>query len=156
MNYTIATESDGTVVVYLEGAINEDAELDLQKLREELSSATKAAFHFAKVKSINSLGVRAWVSFLRAVDSKLTTIFRECTSDVIMQLNMIPSFQGKASIESFYTHYICDSCGHRETSLIQCHTVNREALPSTLPCPKCSETMETEELEDEYFIFLKR
>jgi len=156
LNYTIATESDGTVVVYLEGAINEDAELDLQKLREDLSSASRAAFHFAKVKSINSLGVRAWVSFLRAVESKLVTIFRECTNDVIMQLNMIPSFQGKATIESFYTHYICDSCGHRETTLLHTQSVSPSALPSTMVCPKCSETMETEELEDEYFIFLKR
>ena len=149
-------EKDGAQAkVNLAGVINEDAEIPLQKIAGDLAGFTKATFNFASVKSINSLGVRAWVTFLRSIEDGREVVFEECVPDVIMQINMIPSFQGKAQIKSFFVNYVSP-----ETDKTRRVLVDTSALPAkTMPVPPSDESgepMETEELEEEYFAFLMR
>lgn len=155
MEYKI-TEESGVAQVALAGAINEDAELNLQALTKELAGKSKVTFNFANVKSINSLGVRAWVMFLRGLDDGREISFQECPPDVIMQINMIPSFLGRARVGSFYTNYICENCDFTQKILIDTSTLKPKSLPPPQACPKCQTEMETEELEEEYFAFLVR
>ena len=155
MEFSIASQDDGKVVS-LVGVINEDSELSFKNLFLELKESSKITFNFAQVKSINSLGVRAWVSFLRSLEEGRTIAFIECTTDVIMQINMIPSFLGKASVASFYVSYVCDVCNKEEKKLFETASL----APKTIPqAPKCAQDdcgMQTEELEDEYFVFIMR
>ena len=155
MEYKI-TEQSGAAVVALAGAINEDAELNLQALTKELAGKAKVVFNFANVKSINSLGVRAWVMFLRGLDDGREIAFNECPPDVIMQINMIPSFLGRARVASFFTNYICENCDFTQKILIDTTALKPKTLPQPQACPKCKAEMETEELEEEYFAFLLR
>lgn len=155
MEYSIVPQDDGKIVS-LVGVINEDSELSFKSLFSELKEGKKITFNFAQVKSINSLGVRAWVSFLRSLEDGKTILFSECTTDVIMQINMIPSFLGKAKVSSFYVNYICDICNKEEKKLFETASLPPKTIP---PAPKCETDdcgMQTEELEDEYFVFLMR
>ena len=84
-------------------------------------------------------------------------IFEECTSEIIMQINMIPSFKGKASITSLYAGYVCDECGHEDNILF----VNGKNLPDdpdaeldAVMCSECGAEMELEEMAEEFFAFL--
>lgn len=142
--------------IALMGLINEDAELVFQTIKIEIQDEKRVVFNFAKVKSINSLGVRTWVSFLRSIEENREIIFAECTPDVIMQINMIPSFLGKAKIESFTTNYLCEVCHKENRKLI----FSKDLAPKSLPLPpQCGAEdcgMQTEELEEEYFAFLTR
>jgi len=156
VEYLIGNEEGGTKTVSLVGIINEDAPFVFQKLEEELAEASHVAFLFSQVRSINSLGVRAWVSFLRGLEERVSVSFRECTPDVIMQINMIPNFQGKAQIESFYVNYFCDVCGYKVQKLM-----SGGSLPVPPACPQKHTPqpeggLQTEELEEEYFAFLTR
>ncbi len=84
-------------------------------------------------------------------------VFQECTGDVVMQMNMIPSFKGSASIQSVYGAYICDACGHEETQLFEAGKTLPETNETELPpkpCPDCGAMMELAEVEEEYFAFL--
>lgn len=156
MEYRISLMEDGTPLVALVGPINEDAELSLQNLTHELGEAKTVTFNFALVKSINSLGVRAWVNFMRGVSEGRSLNFVECVPDVIMQINMIPSFQNKAAIRSFFTNYVCESCDATRRVLIQTSALPPKSIPAPQNCQNCGQTMETEELEEEYFAFLLR
>jgi anti-anti-sigma regulatory factor len=152
------TEHDGVHWVYLSGVINEDSEIPLKDATQSLEGATTVCFNFKDVQSVNSLGVRAWVTFLRGVESaaERQVYFYECVPDVIMQINMIPSFVGKAQIASFYVNYVSPATNKTHKILIETANLEPQAIPPAPNCPETGTPMETEELEEEYFAFLMR
>lgn len=155
MEFSLA-QNNGVAVVSLVGVINEDAELALKKLASDLAEQKTVCFNFAHVKTINSLGVRAWVTFLRTVEENRQIYFVECVPDVIMQINMIPSFQARAIIKSFYVNYVSPATGKTHRVLIESDSLPPKTMPTPPDCPDSNEPMETEELEEEYFAFLMR
>jgi hypothetical protein len=155
VEYSIVQQDDGKIIS-LVGLINEDSELSFKNLLLELKDVKKVGFNFSKVKSINSLGVRAWVSFLRSIEEGRILSFYECTPDIIMQINMIPSFLGKATVMSFYVNYICETCHKEEKKIIETARLEQKSIPKAPKCDKENCDMQTEELEDEYFVFLMR
>ena len=156
MDYRISQKEDGYTHIQLIGAMNEDAELALQHIASDIKEVTKTLFNFAQTTSVNSLGVRAWVQFLRGIGEGREITFEECSPDVIMQINMIPNFQSKATILSFFTNYVCEQCNATQKTLIDRRQLPAKTMPPKQKCQACSEEMETEELEDEYFAFLMR
>ncbi len=156
MEFRVTKDPDGSRQVILMGPINEDAEISLKAILVELSGVKKVTFNFAQTSNINSLGVRAWVQFLRLAQDGRAVVFEQCTADVIAQVNMIPSFASNAVISSFFTNYLCENCNKTETVLISRSALEPKALPQKAKCPTCTSEMETEELEDEYFAFLLR
>ena len=155
VEYSLSQVPDGKQVALL-GLINEDSELTFQQILAEIKEEKKVVFNFSQVKSINSLGVRAWVSFLRNLEEKSEIIFSECTSDVIMQINMIPSFLGKGKVESFYVNYVCEICNKEEKKLILTKDIPPKSIPTSPVCNAEDCGIQTEELEEEYFVFLTR
>lgn len=155
MEYSLSQTPEGKNVALM-GLINEDSELTFQHILAEIKDEKRVIFNFSQVKTINSLGVRSWVSFLRNLEDKCEIVFAECTADVIMQINMIPSFLGKGKVESFYVNYVCEICNKEEKKLV----LTKDLAPKTLPpSPVCSAEdcgIQTEELEEEYFVFLTR
>jgi len=154
VQYTLKTTDSKTVDVVLAGILNEDSEIALQGLVIALQGFENIIFDFNGLATINSLGVRAWVLFLRQVETHRTLVFKACSAQVIHQVNMIPNFLGKAHIESFWVNYICESCDKIEKKLIQTSSLPAKTAPTPPPCPSCQKSMESEEIEDEYFAFL--
>ncbi len=156
MEYTLSHFGERKVVK-LKGPINEDSGVLFQEILDNLKEQDSIVeFNFHDVTTINSLGVRCWVSFLRIAEVNRKVFFSECISDVIMQINMIPSFLGKAAIESFYVNYVCERCQKEENILIETKNLAHKTIPTTPHCDKDSCAMQTEELEEEYFAFLLR
>jgi anti-anti-sigma regulatory factor len=155
VEHSIVQQDDGKIVSLI-GIINEDSELSFKNLFIELKDAKKIIFNFSQVKTINSLGVRAWVSFLRSLEDGKSILFSECTTDIIMQINMIPSFLGKASVSSFFVNYICEVCNKEEKKLFETASLPPKTMPKAPKCENEDCGMQTEELEDEYFVFLMR
>ena len=149
-------QRDGYDVVNFDGDIDAEAEVHLGQLLSKIND--KIVFNFKAVSSINSCGVRSWINFLREVEAKQPEIlFEHCTPEVVMQINMIPSFKGSAKVVSVYGNFICDECGTEKEELF----TEGANLPSgqnieldALECPKCGAEMELEEMEDEFFAFL--
>ncbi|SME97058.1 hypothetical protein [Pseudobacteriovorax antillogorgiicola] len=149
-------QKDNWDLVEYVGPIDAEAEVHLEQLLSKLGSQIK--FNFKQVESVNSCGVRSWINFMRELekgDRKI--VFEECTSEIVMQINMIPSFKGKAEVKSVYGCYICDECGNEESVLFEAGK-NLPSGPITeLPgkaCSQCGSEMELEEMEEEYFAFL--
>ena len=150
----IAKEGDWEVVTYT-GPINEEAEVHLNRVLESLGPKVK--INFKQVSMVNSCGVRSWVNFMRDAEVDREITYRECTSEIVMQINMIPSFRGKSDIESVYGSYSCDSCNTNQDILFE----SGKNMPSSEDdeieppkCQQCGEEMEMEELEEEFFAFV--
>ena len=150
-------QKDGEDRVEYSGPIDAEAEIHLEQLKAKLGG--KVVFNFKSVSQVNSCGVRSWINFLRDLekDGQRDISFEECTGEIVMQINMIPSFKSSAKINSVYGAYVCDDCGHEDSVLFE----QGKNLPSTpndeLPdvkCSKCGSEMELEEMEEEYFAFL--
>ncbi len=156
MEFRITQTENNSKMVDLSGPINEDAELTLKGILDELTDSAKVTFNFTESTSINSLGVRAWVQFLRSASEGRTVSFENCTPDIISQINLIPSFLGKSTVTSFFTNYICEDCNRTEKIHILTDAIQPKQMPDKAKCPSCGKEMETEELEDEYFAFLMK
>lgn len=137
------------------GPINEEAEVYLGEVASKIGA--KCIINFKKVEYVNSCGVRGFINFIRELEQGREVIFEECTAEIITQINMIPSFKGKATIKSLYCPYSCDDCGNEEMILLEqgrnlpaSNTVELDSLE----CPQCKSEMEMEELEEEFFSFL--
>lgn len=147
-------QNNGWDFVQYVGPINEEAEVHLGPLVTKLGP--KVVFNFKNVEYVNSCGVRAWINFMRDVEKNRQVVFDECTPEIVMQVNMIPSFKGTATINSVYGSYKCDACGAQKNVLFEAG----KNLPSAgsgypeIKCDQCQATMEMEEMEDEFFAFL--
>lgn len=138
------------------GPIDAEAEVHLSQLYPKLGK--QIVFNFKDVSSVNSCGVRSWINFMRELQkSQRTVAFEECTAEIVMQMNMIPSFKGNADIRSVYGSFGCEKCGHEADILFE----SGKNLPASsdqglapVACPKCKSEMQLEEMEEEYFAFL--
>lgn len=138
------------------GPINEDAEVHLPKLLESLGK--NVVVNFKDVESVNSCGVRAWITFMRELEKGREVIFEECTPDIVSQMNMIPNFRGKATVQSVYAGYTCPACGHSQRHLF----VKGQNLPTSassgggpVSCAKCGKPSEMDEIEEEFFAWVE-
>ncbi len=139
------------------GPIDAEAEVYLDQLLPKLGK--NICFNFKQVESVNSCGVRSWINFMRELEKEeRKIIFEECTSEIVMQINMIPNFKGNAQVISVYGAYVCDECGYEKTILFK----SGENLPQKpidelppIECSQCGVEMELEEMEEEYFAFLQ-
>jgi hypothetical protein len=136
------------------GPINEESEVQLGLMLSKLG--TQVEIDFSGTEYVNSCGVRAWINFMRELEKGRTVSFINCPPEIVMQINMIPSFRSKAKISSVFASFECGSCGHHDQQLFESGKnmpgVNGATVP-TVKCVKCGEDMEMEEMEDEYFAF---
>lgn len=158
MELTFRIEKKGEVDhIFLSGKINEDAEVALGHILGSISSSV--VFNFAGVKMINSCGVRAWINFIREAQKSREIAFRECTPEIVGQINMIPNFAGNAKIESVYADYACTKCSNSKwrifTQGVDLPTSTSDLKLSLMKCDKCGAPMEMEEIEEEFFGFVE-
>lgn len=129
-----------------------DEHVDFAPLLARLSG--HVVFDLARLRRINSQGVRAWIDFLRDVPVR-TLVFRRCSPAVITQVNMIANFRGPATIESFLAPYVCDACGTEIEHLIEVADQRRRGhyVPE-VRCPSCGAAMAFDDVVDRYLSFL--
>lgn len=140
------------------GPINEEAEVHLSTILSKNTVGSKCIINFQQVEFVNSCGVRAWVNFMREFEKNREIIFEKCIPEIVIQINMIPSFKGNAKIKSVFGPYTCPSCGHKQLQLLEdgvdFNTVEKSITLREVKCEKCNTISELDELEDEFFGFL--
>ena len=100
--------SDGRAIVVFDGRLNEHSELD--PLADALRDAGPFIdFDLGGVISVNSVGTRTWILFLRRLDGKRVH-FQNCSPPFVNQMAMISGFSHNAVIDSFQVTYGCERC----------------------------------------------
>jgi hypothetical protein len=98
---------------YVTGDITESCELG----GFNLPSNTSIRFDLGGVRTINSCGVREWISWITKL--KITPIYTNCPQSVVMQFNMVKEFLGNNSkVESFQIPAYCENCGEQKIFLL--------------------------------------
>lgn len=150
----ISKSGDWEKLCYI-GSINEDSEVHLPPLLQTLGK--NVIVNFKQVETVNSCGVRAWITFMRDLEKGRQIIFEECTPEIVSQINMIPNFKGKADVQSLYGSYTCPNCGNHQLHLF----TKGKNLPSSaqdgaeeVKCTKCQNKTELDELEEEFFAWI--
>jgi hypothetical protein len=146
------TPRPDAVVVEFTGTLDEHA--DFSELTPRLQGSV--VFHLEGVKRINSYGAREWVRFLRTLTGVSQLKFTHCSPAVVMQLNMIQSFRGSASVESFFAPYECPRCEREENRLLRAIDVpaNDFSRVPTFDC-SCGGSLELDDLAEHYLSFLR-
>ena len=143
----------GTMVARLTGEIDENA--DFSDLKRQLSGDVE--LELDGITRVNSCGVREWVNFVRGFDEVTTLRFSRCSPTVVLQLNTIYNFRGRARVISFLAPYVCEVCHTDEYKLLEVdeHFVDRtlKGVPA-FRCARCGGVMMFDELPERYLSFL--
>ncbi len=105
------------------------------------------------VTFVNSIGMREWMRFVRALRER-GTVTLERVADVLMtQINLIPELARNVAVVSFHAQYVCPACGAEAAPLVDAvaHAQALRALQAPrLPCPECGAAMELADFPERY------
>ena len=106
------------------------------------------------VTFVNSIGMREWMRFVRALRDGGARIVLERVADVLMtQINMIPELARNVTVASFHAQYVCPACGAEAAPVVDAvaHAAGLRALQApALPCPECGSAMELGDFPERY------
>src|ERR1700761_3070041 len=151
-SWRVIGEEHGALHVELRGEIDENA--DFSELRQTLRGDVELGLE--GVTRINSCGVREWVNFVRGLNEVRTLWFVRCSPPVVLQLNTIFNFRGRARVRSFLAPYVCEACHADEYKLLDVdeHFPDRRAHVPAFRCRRCGGVMVFDELPERYLSFL--
>lgn len=147
-----SNEDEKSFTIIIEGSINESF---LQK-SVRIPSQKKIIIDLSKVNSINSLGIRHWIQWIRTYPNSEYT-FRNCPQCVVDQMNSVSDFiPTKCTIESFYVPYYCEDDGEEKQIL---YKLNEDYFMNNPVTPKeikdaSGHKMEIDTHPQKYFKFL--
>ena len=146
-------EAGGLLSVEIKGEINENA--DFSELRRQLYG--DVVLQLDGISRINSCGVREWVNFVRGLDAVGSLYFARCSPTVVLQLNTIYNFRGRARVVSFLAPYVCEVCHVDEYKLLDVNEHFHDRQHPSVPafrCERCGGVLMFDELPERYFSFL--
>ena len=145
-----ATTRGEKKVIILKGVIDEDTNFE-----RIIKLGGPYIFNFREIVTINSLGIRSWVNFLKELgDTQI--LYEECPPMIVRQLNMIPSFQGQAQVISIFVPYACGNCEKEHLELMDSEQLvhPEQNLLEGAKCTKCGDgELEFDGHPKQYFAF---
>jgi len=133
---------DGTLHVTIAGKIDER----FDPASVLLDAKGKVVMHLGGVRSISSLGVRAFEMFVHALPADVVLV--HVSPAIASQLTMIPNLCGtRTTVESAKLPFTCPACGAEKT-----HSVPFSAGANVEHAPKCAcgAVMELDGLPEQY------
>ena len=125
MKYQITTPT-GAPLVYLSGAINENAEATLQELVAQLPVGP-VRIDCQTVDYINSIGVMHWLEFLsEARKRQVSLTFERCAPVFYDYAMMLPQFAPDGAIQSLMVPFICESCEEELLVLVEAANLSQQ------------------------------
>ncbi|MCB0384922.1 MAG: hypothetical protein KDD43_05985 [Bdellovibrionales bacterium] len=147
-------------VAVINGSIGQECDL----FDAEVANLTDLTLDFENMTFINSVGVKSWLDWIKALPENLTVHFVNCTPLIVNQLNQVIGFiPPKGIIESFFIPYICDECGNEDRVLAKKDVdfdwpaqskPPRISAPNSITCSNCRSQMEMDMLPSKFFAFL--
>ncbi len=139
--------NDGSLHVTISGKIDE--KFDGGPVVEAAGgngSTGKVVIHLGGIRSISSLGVRAFEMFISSLAQR-EIVMIHVSPAIASQMTMIPNLCHDAIIESAKLPFACPSCGAEKS-----HSIPWRAQANVEHAPKCAcgTTMELDGLPEQY------
>jgi anti-anti-sigma regulatory factor len=123
--------NDGSLHVTISGKIDEKFD-GAPVLLEASHVAGKVVIHLGGIRSISSLGVRAFESFVTQLANR-EVVMIHVSPAIASQMTMIPNLCATAKIESAKLPFVCPSCGAEKA-----HSVPWRAGAAIEHAPRCA------------------
>lgn len=147
--WEIIQEPDRTRVV-IKGDITEATNLDDLLPR----MVGRVDFDMSQVRYMNSLGVRAWVSFLERANIQGYEM-HTCSVPFVLQASMTPAVVGRGTIVSFFAPYYCAGCDTQTEKLLQSAAIlAADHVAPILTCAACKGQLRLDDIPERYLAFL--
>jgi hypothetical protein len=153
MILTVLSRGDTHVI---EGVLDEESPPILAKLAKSIAPGAKVTLDVGGVRRINSLGVRAWVDFMKALPGR-NVHFVRCSPAFVDQLNTVSDFRSGAHIDSFVAPYVCERSGKVFYEELKIGTDVKPGDFSALgprPCTVCPDPLVFDDMPERYLHFL--
>jgi hypothetical protein len=155
-NLTVNVTGDATERrLVLTGRLDESVRLEGEAPKW---AARTVVLESAGITAINSLGIREWMHLMaRLTAAGATVVHERCAEALIEQMSFIPAVRGGGTVRSFHAPYICPSCHHEASMLIDVAVHGdglREMQAPGLPCERCGSPMELADLPERLFAFI--
>jgi hypothetical protein len=144
------------------GTIDEDTNFP----EVDLNGVSSVQLDLNGIKSINSVGIREWLDWIRPVAEKTDIVLENCPKSMVFQFNMVDGFlPPRSSVKSFFVPFFCESCDKEQNLLFNVgREVRAEGGNVTIDfdakqasgCAEGSCGLEMDVTEAKYFQFLKK
>ena len=137
--------NDGSLHVTLIGKIDE--KFDGATVVEAASRSNgKVVMHLGGIRSISSLGVRAFEMFVESLSGHEVVLIHVAPA-IASQMTMIPTLCAGAKVESARLPFVCPACGAEKS-----HSIPWRVSAAIENAPKCScgAVMELDGLPEQY------
>lgn len=149
-----AQVQDGGALIVFSGHLNSESSPILTGLLNSIKGP-RVTFDLEDIRNINSAGVQAWLWFMAKVSAQYAVEFRNCSPDVVFQMNMIWEFSGAAQVTSVFREMRCSPCEASHLIRIESKDFPQKDGPEmVVPCPRCKAALDPEESDEEFFAFL--
>jgi anti-anti-sigma regulatory factor len=139
----------------LVGDVDDAADFD-KIMGAGVQSAKEVHVDCSRVDRINSVGVKGWIKFFRALQTRnVPVFFWDCAPPIVQQMNLVFNFACGAKVMSVQATFSCDSCdsSFRKTLAVPELISWAFKVPSQT-CVKCSKPASLEDMPNIYFKFL--
>jgi len=154
-------QGDGFAAVRLDGIIDEHNGLAQigTALGEAFPQGAEAlVVDLGGIKRLNSVGVRDWVNWLRALRTKYrTVVLFDCPAPVMNEVNFVKNFAEGAYITTFVAPLFCTLCQKEEARVLETRSVRdgaRLAMP-TFNCDRSDCENALDDDEESYLGFVR-
>lgn len=140
----------------VEGVLDEASPQVLNELAAHAALQRSLILDVGGIKRINSLGVRAWIEFMKKLSGRAIR-FQRCSAAFVEQLNMVSDFRGDATVETFLAPYVCQTSGdvfYEELTIGKDTKKGDFESIKSRPCKRCPEPMIFDDLPERYLYFL--
>lgn len=148
--------ADGTAEVGIYGRISETT--SFARLLAELRAHERISFDLGGLEGMSSAGVRSWCNLLASLGAERISL-RCCSPAFTIQMSMVPSVIGRASVISVRAPFACPRCEEETERLLDVASIRvgeQIEVPAPGPCAQCGSPLVLDELPERYFAFLRR
>lgn len=145
---------DNSLTVRLIGAVTENVKFE--HLIGEVPN--QVVVNCREVPMINSEGIKAWIRYFTGLYKQGVDLhFTECTTSIVEQINAIINFIPGGKVDSVFVPFACKHCKSELVALLNTSDIKRlNCLIPPQKCTKCGGEAIFDDIEDEYFMFIKR
>ena len=154
MSFSVVSKQDEiNLILEVSGAIDEDAVFP----PPSLNGASAVIWDLEKVTTINSVGIREWIKWVKSFPPSIQLNVRRCPKIIVDQINMVAGFLPSGTVvQSFFVPYYAEGSGAEKMVLFENGREygNGPVEPPAEVKDDGGEVMEMDVIEAKYFKFL--
>jgi hypothetical protein len=142
------------ILVRFEGEIHEN----FKAKQVILPKAASYLINLSGLKSINSLGIREWSTFVANLCRNANVTLDECSVVFIDQANIVPQILSSSKVTSFFAPYYCPQCNLELNCKLSSVTHRKRLQERRAPqlIHSCGAELQFDALEESYFAQVDR